>query len=325
MAHPIDNPLFTSTLSSTDFVFPGQTNLYKGKVRDVYTLDQDLLIVIATDRISAFDVILPKAIPEKGKVLNLLSHYFLESTRDICPNWLLATPDPNVSVGLRCQPVKIEMVVRGYLSGHAWREYKNGKRQICGIPFPTGMKESDPFPSPIITPSTKASEGHDKDISKEEILESNLVPESIYNQMEEYSYLLYERGVAIAKKKGLVLADTKYEFGLYKGEIYLIDEIHTPDSSRYFLSEGYEERQARNESQVQLSKEFVREWLMQHGFQGLENQMMPEMGEEIVLAISEKYIGLYEKLTGFSFPRSEDNTDMVKRIESNVLSYLANL
>jgi phosphoribosylaminoimidazole-succinocarboxamide synthase len=325
MKQAVDRPPFFNTVSSTDFNFPGQKGVYKGKVRDVYTLDRDLILVIATDRISAFDVILPRAIPEKGKVLNLLSKHFLESSRDICPNWLLATPDPNVSVGLQCEPIRIEMVIRGYLAGHAWREYKNGKQQICGIPFPTGMRESDPFPSPIITPSTKATEGHDRDISKDEILESNLVPESIYNQMEEYSYMLYERGVALAKKKGLILVDTKYEFGLYKGEVYLIDEIHTPDSSRYFLSEGYEERQARNESQIQLSKEFVREWLMANDFQGLDNQLIPEMGNEIVLSISEKYINLYEKLTGMSFPRSEANTDLIKRIESNVLSYLSKL
>ncbi len=320
-----DNIPSSNTIVKTHFDLPGQTNFYRGKVRDVYYLKNDLLVVIATDRISAFDSILPKAIPEKGKVLNMLSSEFLLASRDICPNWLLSSPDPNVSIGIKCEPIRIEMVVRGYLSGHAWRKYKEGAQHICGVPFPTGMKESDPFPSPIITPSTKALEGHDVDISKEEILSEGIVTESVYTQLEEYSYMLYDRGVAIAKKKGLLLIDTKYEFGLYKGKIHLIDEIHTPDSSRYFLSEGYEERQARNEPQIQLSKEFVREWLMKNGFQGLENQSIPEMGEDIVNSISEKYIELYERLTGNPFPRLKGNVNLLKRIELNILSYLSQL
>jgi phosphoribosylaminoimidazole-succinocarboxamide synthase len=310
------------TLTETHFQFPGQTKFYKGKVRDVYTINNNLLVMVASDRISAFDVVLPKGIPYKGQVLNQLAAKFLNATKDICPNWLVASPDPSVSVGLMCEPVRVEMVIRGYLTGHAWREYKAGKRIICGVAMPEGMKEHDKFPSPIITPASKAEEGHDEDISREDILAKGIVAEADYLKMEEYTYKLFERGTQMAAEKGLILVDTKYEFGKKDGEIYLIDEIHTPDSSRYFYADGYAERQAKCEQQKQLSKEFVREWLMENGFQGKEGQQVPEMKEEKVNSISARYIELYEKVTGETFIKS--NTESIlQRVEQNVLSWLA--
>ncbi|RMG80275.1 MAG: phosphoribosylaminoimidazolesuccinocarboxamide synthase, partial [Bacteroidetes bacterium] len=304
------------------FKFPGQTAFYQGKVRDVYTINHDLLVMIATDRISAFDVILPKGIPYKGQVLNQIAAKFLKATEDIVPNWLEATPDPNVSVGRKCTPFKVEMVIRGYLAGHAWREYKQGKRVLCGVELPEGMKENDKFPSPIITPATKAEEGHDEDISKEEIIAQGIVSQEDYELLEKYTYHLFERGTQMAAERGLILVDTKYEFGKdSEGNIRLIDEIHTPDSSRYFYAEGYEERQAKGEKQKQLSKEFVREWLMENGFQGKEGQQIPEMPEAFVNSVSERYIELYEKLTGESFQKT-DTSNIEKRIEQNVLKYL---
>lgn len=308
-------------LAKTNFEFEGQTNLYNGKVRDVYAVD-DLLVMVATDRISAFDHILPQPVPDKGKVLNQLAVYYLEASRDIVPNWLLDSPDPNVSVGLKCEPVKIEMVIRGYLAGHAWREYSSGKKNICGVPFPSGMSEADAFPGPIITPTTKAEEGHDMDISRTEILDKKLVDPVIYAQMEDYTYQLFQRGSEMALKRGLILVDTKYEFGLYKGKVYLMDEIHTPDSSRYYIAEGYEEKQARKEKQTQLSKEFVREWLMSRGFQGLTGQVIPEMGYDFILEIRKRYISLYEQLTGKLFENSVSNVNIEDRIFRNVTEYL---
>jgi phosphoribosylaminoimidazole-succinocarboxamide synthase len=308
-------------LYKTDFVFPGQTSVYHGKVRDVYSVG-DQLIMVASDRISAFDHILPRAIPHKGQVLNQTAVWFLEATRDIVPNWLLASPDPNVAVGLRCEPIRVEMVIRGYLSGHAWREYSAGKRLLCGVAMPEGMTESDAFPEPIITPATKAEEGHDEDISREEILSKGIVPEDIYLQLEAYTRALFERGTAMAAERGLILVDTKYEFGLHEGKVYLIDEVHTPDSSRYFIADGYAERQASGERQQQLSKEFVREWLMAHGFQGLEGQLMPLMPDSFVEEISRRYIGLYEQVTGLDFSYA-DTADMQDRIYQNVANYLS--
>jgi phosphoribosylaminoimidazole-succinocarboxamide synthase len=308
-------------LYKTDFVFPGQTSVYHGKVRDVYSVG-DQLIMVASDRISAFDHILPRAIPHKGQVLNQTAVWFLEATRDIVPNWLLASPDPNVAVGLRCEPIRVEMVIRGYLSGHAWREYSAGKRLLCGVAMPEGMTVSDAFPEPIITPATKAEEGHDEDISREEILSKGIVPEDIYLQLEAYTRALFERGTAMAAERGLILVDTKYEFGLHEGKVYLIDEVHTPDSSRYFIADGYAERQASGERQQQLSKEFVREWLMAHGFQGLEGQLMPLMPDSFVEEISRRYIGLYEQVTGLDFSYA-DTADMQDRIYQNVANYLS--
>lgn len=309
------------TLTETHFQFPGQTKFYKGKVRDVYTIN-NLLVMVASDRISAFDVVLPKGIPYKGQVLNQLAAKFLNATKDICPNWLVASPDPSVSVGLMCEPVRVEMVIRGYLTGHAWREYKAGKRIICGVIIPEGMKEHDKFPTPIITPASKAEEGHDEDISREDILAKGIVAEADYLKMEEYTYKLFERGTQMAAEKGLILVDTKYEFGKKDGEIYLIDEIHTPDSSRYFYADGYAERQAKGEQQKQLSKEFVREWLMENGFQGKDGQHVPEMTEEKVNSISDRYIELYEKVTGETFVKG--NTESIlQRVEKNVLEWLA--
>lgn len=305
----------------TDFNFPGQKNVYKGKVRDVYTLENDLLVMVASDRISAFDHILPKGIPFKGQVLNQVATMFLEATRDIVPNWLLATPDPNVAVGLACEPVRVEMVIRGYLAGHSAREYKAGKRILCGVVLPEGMKENDKFPEPIITPATKAEEGHDEDISREDILARNIVPEEIYLQMEKYTRALFQRGTEMAAERGLILVDTKYEFGIRDGKVYLIDEIHTPDSSRYFYAEGYQERQDRNEPQKQLSKEFVRQWLIENGFQGLEGQEMPFMPDEFVDTITERYIELFERITGKNFEKA-DTSNIVERIQKNVESYL---
>jgi phosphoribosylaminoimidazole-succinocarboxamide synthase len=310
-----------NALLETRFQFPGQTQFYRGKVRDVYTIG-DQLVMVASDRISAFDHILPRAIPYKGQVLNQLAAHFLNATRDICPNWLEATPDPNVSVGVACEPYRVEMVIRGYLTGHAWRTYKSGKRELCGVALPEGMKEHDPFPEPIITPATKADEGHDEDISREEIIAQGIIPEKEYQQLEVYTRALFQRGTEMAARQGLILVDTKYEFGRKDGVITLIDEIHTPDSSRYFYLEGYEERQQAGEPQKQLSKEFVREWLMAHGFQGLEGQVMPIMPDEFVEEVSERYIELYEHVTGLDFQKADVDA-MQARIERNVLNYLS--
>jgi len=305
-----------SGIKETNFQFPGQLGFYMGKVRDVYFFDRKI-VVIATDRISAFDVVLPAPIPYKGQVLNQIAAKFLKETQDIVPNWLLEVPDPNVSIGHRCKPFPIEMVIRGYLAGHAWREYRDGKRSLCGVSLPDGLKENDKLPQPIITPSTKAEEGHDEDISREEIIAKGLVSEQEYEQLEKYTYDLFERGTLLAKEKGLILVDTKYEFGSMDGKVYLIDEIHTPDSSRYFYMDGYEERQEKNEPQKQLSKEFVRQWLISNGFQGKEGQLIPEMTPEVVSAISERYIELYEKVTGEKFTKT-DNTSL-ERIEQNII------
>ncbi|MDG1841099.1 MAG: phosphoribosylaminoimidazolesuccinocarboxamide synthase [Crocinitomicaceae bacterium] len=312
-----------NTLKKSIFSFPNQTSVYHGKVRDVYTLKNNTLVMVASDRISAFDHVLPKGIPFKGQVLNQIASYFLKETASLVPNWLISTPDPVVSIGKACEPIKIEMVIRGYLAGHAAREYKLGKRMLCGVKMPDGLKENDAFPEPIITPASKADEGHDEDISKEEILSNKLVTEEVYLKMEEYTKLLFSHGSAKAKEKGLILVDTKYEFGLYNGEVMLIDEIHTPDSSRYFYLEGYKDRQKENIAQKQLSKEFVREWLMDNGFQGKENQKMPEMPEEFVSLVSNRYIELYEKITGETFVR-EVSSNIPRRIEDNVINFLKN-
>ncbi len=308
----------------TDFNFPGQKKVYKGKVRDVYTLENDLLVMVASDRISAFDHILPKGIPFKGQVLNQVATMFLDATKDIVPNWLLATPDPNVAIGYACEPVRVEMVIRGYLAGHSAREYNAGKRMLCGVVLPEGMKENDRFPEPIITPATKAEEGHDEDISREDILSKRIVPEDIYLKMEEYTRALFQRGTEMAAKRGLILVDTKYEFGIRNGEVILIDEIHTPDSSRYFYADGYQERQDRNEPQKQLSKEFVRQWLIENGFQGLEGQTMPFMPDEFVQTVTDRYIELYERITGNEFKKADTGT-IEARIEMNVEEFLAAL
>lgn len=308
-------------ITSSDFNFPGQVSVYKGKVRDVYTLSNGLVVMVASDRISAFDHILPKGIPFKGQVLNQVATLFLEATKDIVPNWLIATPDPSVAIGLKCEPIRIEMVIRGYLAGHAAREYKSGKRILCGVTLPEGLKENDRLPAPIITPATKADEGHDEDISREEIIARGILPEETYKQLEDYTYKLFARGTEIAAKQGLILVDTKYEFGIHDGKIYLIDEIHTPDSSRYFYKEGYEERQEKGEIQKQLSKEFVRQWLIENGFQGLEGQNMPDMPDEFVKTITERYIELYERITGNAFVKS-DTSDIKERIEKNVTAFL---
>ncbi len=311
------------SVSRTDFSFPGQTNVYHGKVRDVYTVG-DILVMVASDRISAFDHILPRPIPYKGQVLNQIAAHFLEATRDICPNWLTAVPDPNVAVGLRCEAFRVEMVVRGYLTGHAWRTYKSGQRVLCGVPLPEGMKEHDRFQSPIITPATKAEEGHDEDISREAIMEQGIVSAEDYALLEKYTLALFERGTKMAAERGLILVDTKYEFGKKDGIIYLIDEIHTPDSSRYFYLDGYAERQAKGLEQKHLSKEFVREWLIAHGFQGREGELMPAMPDVFVEQVSERYIELYELLTGKTFDRI-DTTGILERIEENVQGYLKGL
>ena len=310
-----------NAITRTDFTFPGLKNLYIGKVRDVYNIDDELLIMVTSDRISAFDVVLPRAIPYKGQVLNQIASKFLDSTSDIVPNWKIATPDPMVTVGRLCEPFKVEMVIRGYLSGHAWREYKAGKRNICGIAMPGGMKENDMFPNPIITPTTKASVGHDEDISKEDILKQGLVSPQDYEMLEKYTMAIFERGTQIANGMGLILVDTKYEFGKSKGEIFLIDEINTPDSSRYFYKEGYEERQSLGEQQKQLSKEFVREWLMANGFQGKEGQQVPVMDDDFVNLVSERYIELYEQITGDKFERA-DGTNVPTRVERNINKFL---
>jgi len=310
-----------NAITRTDFTFPGLKSTYIGKVRDVYNIDDELLIMVTSDRISAFDVVLPRAIPYKGQVLNQIAAKFLDDTSDIVPNWKIATPDPMVTVGRLCEPFKVEMVIRGYLSGHAWREYKSGKRSICGIPMPEGMKENDMFPNPIITPTTKASVGHDEDISKEEILKQGLVSAEDYEMLEKYTMAVFERGTQIASGMGLILVDTKYEFGKANGEIFLIDEIHTPDSSRYFYKEGYEERQSKNEPQKQLSKEFVREWLMANGFQGKDGQTIPVMDDDFVNLVSERYIELYENITGQKFERS-DVSNVLARVENNITKFL---
>lgn len=313
-----------NTLTSAPFNFPGQKNVYHGKVRDVYTLENDLLLMVASDRISAFDVVLPKGIPFKGQILNQIATKMMDATSDIVPNWLIATPDPNVAIGHACEPFKVEMVIRGYLSGHAAREYKAGKRILCGVSMPEGMIENDRFPNPIITPATKADKGdHDEDISKEEILKRGIVSPEDYAVLEDYTHKLFQRGTEIAEARGLILVDTKYEFGKTKdGKIVLIDEIHTPDSSRYFYSEGYQERQNRGEVQKQLSKEFVRQWLIQNGFQGKEGQHVPLMSEEYVESVSERYIELYENITGEPFLKA-DVTNIKERIEKNVMRYFS--
>jgi phosphoribosylaminoimidazole-succinocarboxamide synthase len=314
-----------NTLTTTNFDFPNQKSVYRGKVREVYNINDKLLVMIATDRISAFDVVLPKGIPYKGQILNQIATKFMQLTQDIVPNWLIATPDPNVAVGHLCDPFKVEMVIRGYLSGHAAREYASGKRTLCGVALPEGMKENDKFPTPIITPSTKADNGeHDEDISREEILSKGIVSEQDYLVLEKYTRALFERGTEIAKEKGLILVDTKYEFGKTKdGKIVLIDEIHTPDSSRYFYAAGYQERQQNGEAQKQLSKEFVRQWLITNGFQGKDGQQIPEMTEQYVNSVSERYIELYENILGEKFVKA-DVTSIEERIKSNVLEYLEN-
>ncbi|MDO4758814.1 MAG: phosphoribosylaminoimidazolesuccinocarboxamide synthase [Rikenellaceae bacterium] len=308
----------------TAFNLPGQQSHYVGKVRDVYAIEGDYLVMVVSDRISAFDVVLPKGIPFKGQVLNQIAAKFLDATSDILPNWKIAVPDPMVTVGHKCEPYKVEMVIRGYLSGHAWREYKAGKRTICGVAMPEGMVENQRFPEPIITPTTKADEGHDEDISKEEIIAQGLVSREEYEQLEAYTRAIFQRGTEIAAKMGLILVDTKYEFGKKNGQIYLMDEIHTPDSSRYFYAEGYEERLAKGEKQKQLSKEFVREWLMANGFQGQEGQQVPEMTPEIVESITDRYIELYENITGEKFVKAEGE-NIEERIEKNATECLATL
>ncbi|MDC1219606.1 phosphoribosylaminoimidazolesuccinocarboxamide synthase [Flavobacteriaceae bacterium] len=313
----------THTITDTNFNFPGQKSIYKGKVREVYALENDLLVMIATDRLSAFDVVMPRGIPYKGQILNQIATKMMGATKDIVPNWLTATPDPNVAIGHACEPFKVEMVIRGYMSGHAAREYKAGKRMLCGVPMPEGLKENDAFPTPIITPATKAEMGdHDEDISREDILARGIVSKDDYEILEKYTYALFERGTALAAQRGLILVDTKYEFGkTASGEIVLIDEIHTPDSSRYFYADGYEERQAVGEAQKQLSKEFVRQWLISQNFQGLEGQTLPEMSDEYIASVSERYIELYENITGETFVKAPlDNIQ--SRIEENVLNFL---
>ncbi|MFZ4463371.1 MAG: phosphoribosylaminoimidazolesuccinocarboxamide synthase [Bacteroidales bacterium] len=311
----------TEAILKTNFNFPGQKSLYKGKVRDVYNIKDELLVMVASDRISAFDVVLPKGIPYKGQVLNQIASMFLDATSDLVPNWKIASPDPMVTIGHYCEPFPVEMIIRGFLTGSSWRTYKKGQRDICGVPVPEGMKEHQRFANPIITPTTKASEGHDEDISREEIIAKGIVSESDYTQLEDYTRKLFERGTQIAAEHGLILVDTKYEFGKVGDKIYLIDEIHTPDSSRYFIADEYDERFARGEAQKQLSKEFVREWLMANGFQGQTGQKVPEMTEEYVQTVSERYIELYEKVTGKSFVRN-DAADVLIRIENNINNFL---
>lgn len=310
------------TLTHTDFNFPGQKSVYHGKVRDVYDINDDLMVMVATDRISAFDVILPKGIPYKGQVLNQIAAKFLDATADIVPNWKLATPDPMVTVGLKCEGFRVEMIIRGYLTGSAWRDYKAGMRELCGIKLPNGMKENERFPEPIITPTTKAEAGHDENISREEIIAQGIVSKEDYETMERYTRALFKRGTEIAAEKGLILVDTKYEFGKRDGKVYLIDEIHTPDSSRYFYADGYEERFTKGEPQKQLSKEFVRQWLIEHDFMGKEGQTVPEMTDEYCDSVSDRYIELYEHITGEPFVKTDD-TDLDTRIKKNVEAYLA--
>lgn len=310
-------------LTATDFRFDGQKSVYHGKVRDVYDINDDILVMIATDRISAFDVILPKGIPYKGQVLNQIASKFLDATADICPNWKLATPDPMVTVGLKCEGFRVEMIIRSILTGSAWRAYKNGCRELCGVKLPENMKENERFPEPIITPTTKADEGHDLDISKEEIIRQGIVSAEDYEVMETYTRQLFRRGQEIAQKHGLILVDTKYEFGKRDGKVYLIDEIHTPDSSRYFYADGYEEKLANNQPQKQLSKEFVRQWLIEHDFMNEPGQTMPEITDEYANSVSERYIELYEHITGEKFVKAQDADDISARIEKNVNAYLA--
>lgn len=288
-------------LAATNYKFPKQTSFYKGKVRDVYSIDNKWLVMVVTDRVSAFDVVLPRAIPYKGAVLNQIAAHFMNATSTIVPNWIVDVPDEQVSIGIPCQPLKVEMVIRGYLSGHAWREYNLGKRMLCGVNLPEGLRESDPLPQPIITPTTKAAHGHDQDISRAEIISNGIVEEAIYEQVERYTHQLYQKGVAMAKERGLILVDTKYEFGINNGKVYLIDEIHTPDSSRYFYADGYEERQKLGQPQKQLSKEFLRQWLIENNFQGLAGQTVPEMSDDIVQMVSDRYIELFENITGKKF------------------------
>lgn len=310
-------------LTATDFHFDGQKSVYHGKVRDVYDINDDILVMIATDRISAFDVILPKGIPYKGQVLNQIASKFLDATADICPNWKLATPDPMVTVGLKCEGFRVEMIIRSILTGSAWRAYKNGCRELCGVKLPENMKENERFPEPIITPTTKADEGHDLDISKEEIIRQGIVSAEDYEVMETYTRQLFRRGQEIAQKHGLILVDTKYEFGKRDGKVYLIDEIHTPDSSRYFYADGYEEKLANNQPQKQLSKEFVRQWLIEHDFMNEPGQTMPEITDEYANSVSGRYIELYEHITGEKFVKAQDADDISARIEKNVNAYLA--
>ena len=314
-----------NALTKTEFKFEGQTAVYHGKVRDVYTINDDLMVMVATDRISAFDVILPKGIPFKGQVLNQIAAKFLDDTKDICPNWKLATPDPQVTVGLKCEGFRVEMIIRGILTGSAWRDYQKGCREICGVKLPDGMRENERFPEPIITPTTKADEGHDLNISKEEIIAQGIVSAEDYAVMEDYTRKLFARGQEIAAKHGLILVDTKYEFGKRNGKVYLIDEIHTPDSSRYFYADGYEEKFAKGEPQKQLSKEFVRQWLIEHNFMNEPGQVMPEITDEYANSVSERYIELYEHITGEKFDRSTDQSNINARIENNVKAYLASV
>ncbi len=309
-------------LTHTDFNFPGQQSVYHGKVRDVYNINDELMVMVATDRISAFDVILPKGIPFKGQMLNQIAATFLDATSDIVPNWKLATPDPMVTVGLKCEGFRVEMIIRGYLTGSAWREYQNGCRELCGVKLPEGMKENQKFPTPIITPTTKADAGHDENISKEEIIAQGLVSKEDYELMEKYTYALFARGTEMAAEKGLILVDTKYEFGKKDGKVYLIDEIHTPDSSRYFYADGYQEKFEKGEPQKQLSKEFVRQWLIDHNFMGKEGQQVPEMTDEYVNSVSDRYIELYEHIVGQKFNKADDHDDLAARIEKNVTEYL---
>ena len=309
-------------LTRTDFNFEGQKSVYHGKVRDVYNINDDLMVMVATDRISAFDVILPKGIPYKGQVLNQIAAEFLDATNDICPNWKLATPDPMVTIGLKCEGFRVEMIIRSILTGSAWREYKNGCRELCGVRLPDGMKENERFPEPIITPTTKADEGHDLNISREEIIAQGIVSPEDYAIMEDYTRRLFARGQEIAQKQGLILVDTKYEFGKRNGKVYLIDEIHTPDSSRYFYADGYEEKLAKGEPQRQLSKEFVRQWLIEHNFMNEPGQQMPEITDEYAANVSERYIELYEHITGSRFEKASDSADLAARIEQNVAAWL---
>ena len=309
-------------LTHTDFNFPGQKSVYHGKVRDVYNINDELMVMVATDRISAFDVILPKGIPFKGQVLNQIAATFLDATSDIVPNWKLATPDPMVTVGLKCEGFRVEMIIRGYLTGSAWREYQNGCRELCGVKLPEGMKENQKFPTPIITPTTKADAGHDENISKEEIIAQGLVSKEDYELIEKYTYALYARGTQMPAEKGLILVDTKYEFGKKDGKVYLIDEIHTPDSSRYFYADGYQEKFEKGEPQKQLSKEFVRQWLIDHNFMGKEGQQVPEMTDEYVNSVSDRYIELYEHIVGQKFNKADNHDDLAARIEKNVTEYL---
>jgi phosphoribosylaminoimidazole-succinocarboxamide synthase len=313
-----------NAIKETHFHFPKQTAFYKGKVRDVYTIDNKYLAMVVTDRISAFDVVLPEPIPYKGQVLNQIAAKFLHDTSDIVPNWVVTVPDPSVTIGRICDPFKVEMVIRGYLAGHAWREYSSGKREVCGVSLPEGLKENDKLPAPIITPTTKASVGHDEDISKEDILARGIVSAADYAELEKYTHALYQRGTEIAAKRGLILVDTKYEFGKADGKIYLIDEIHTPDSSRYFYKEGYEERQNKNEPQKQLSKEFVRKWLIENDFQGKEGQVVPVMTKDIISSISDRYIELFEQITGEGFVKS-GNGSVLDRVEGAINKALTTL